>query len=209
MTRGGMARHLRACPKRKQAVSADDDTGAEGPLVHLQVEDAWTGQYWLHLEMNGSAPLEELDAYLRAIWLECCGHMSRFSAGGWGTEEIAMRRKAGQVFRPGMGLVHIYDFGTESVTFVKVVDVRRGKPTTFEPIALMARNSPPVFLCQECGGAATKLCLECVYEHDGPGALCEVHAEAHPHDEYGDPIALVNSPRVGMCGYDGPAEPPY
>ena len=26
---------------------------------------------------------------------------------------------------------------------------------------------------------------------------------------YGDPISLVNSPRLGMCGYDGPAEPPY
>jgi hypothetical protein len=22
-------------------------------------------------------------------------------------------------------------------------------------------------------------------------------------------MALVNSPRTGMCGYDGPAEPPY
>ena len=29
------------------------------------------------------------------------------------------------------------------------------------------------------------------------------------HDEYGDPMPLVNSPRTGMCAYDGPAEPPY
>ena len=27
----------------------------------------------------------------------------------------------------------------------------------------------------------------------------------HPHDQYGEPIPLVNSPRLGMCGYDGPA----
>ncbi|HEX7243833.1 MAG TPA: hypothetical protein VF263_26335, partial [Longimicrobiaceae bacterium] len=62
-------------------MSAGPETGAEGPLVHLQVEDAWTGQYWLHLEMNGSAALDDLDDYLRVIWLECCGHMSRFSVG--------------------------------------------------------------------------------------------------------------------------------
>jgi hypothetical protein len=39
--------------------------------------------------------------------------------------------------------------------------------------------------------------------------FCEQHAEEHAHDEYGQPLELVNSPRLGMCGYDGPAEPPY
>ncbi|WP_127011414.1 hypothetical protein ACF3DV_03465 [Chlorogloeopsis fritschii PCC 9212] len=28
-------------------------------------------------------------------------------------------------------------------------------------------------------------------------------------DNYGEPIPLVNSPRLSLCGYDGPAEPPY
>jgi hypothetical protein len=39
--------------------------------------------------------------------------------------------------------------------------------------------------------------------------LCDEHAEDHPHDNYGEPIPLCNSPRMGQCGYDGPAEPPY
>jgi hypothetical protein len=51
--------------------------------------------------------------------------------------------------------------------------------------------------------------LECVYEMDEQGTLCDEHARNHPHDNYGEPMPLVNSPRVGMCGYDGPAEPPY
>lgn len=38
--------------------------------------------------------------------------------------------------------------------------------------------------------------------------LCQQHAETHPHDD-GDPLSIVNWPRMGMCGYDGPAEPPY
>jgi hypothetical protein len=33
--------------------------------------------------------------------------------------------------------------------------------------------------------------------------------EEHPHESYGEPTLLVNSPRVGLCGYEGPAEPPY
>ena len=46
-------------------------------------------------------------------------------------------------------------------------------------------------------------------EQDEWGTLCDEHAKSHPHDEYGEPVALVNSPRMGLCGYDGPAEPPY
>jgi hypothetical protein len=50
-----------------------------------------------------------------------------------------------------------------------------------------------------------------LYEADENGVwfLCDEHVKNHPHDEYGDPLPLVNSPRLGMCGYDGPAEPPY
>jgi hypothetical protein len=51
--------------------------------------------------------------------------------------------------------------------------------------------------------------MECQYEDEVWGTLCAEHAEVHPHDGYGEPMLLVNSPRVGMCGYTGPAEPPY
>ncbi|MDV7391640.1 hypothetical protein RZS08_09820, partial [Arthrospira platensis SPKY1] len=65
------------------------------------------------------------------------------------------------------------------------------------------------FTCQECGQPAEWLCVECIYEHDAPGLLCKAHADEHEHEAYGGLTPLVNSPRVGMCGYAGPAEPPY
>jgi hypothetical protein len=120
-----------------------------------------------------------------------------------------MSRKVAQMFHPGVELTHVYDFGTSSVTLVKAVAAREGKATTRHPIALMARNAAPSYPCQECGSPATHLCQECGYEEEQPGTLCEEHAQAHPHEEYGEPVLLVNSPRMGMCGYDGPAEPPY
>ncbi|MBV9772943.1 MAG: hypothetical protein JO040_03295 [Gemmatimonadetes bacterium] len=208
--RAGMTRHLASCPEREKVVeAANGQPGETGPLIHLQVQDAWGGDYWLHLEMAGSATLKQLDKYLRAIWLECCGHLSQFSVGGWRGEEIGMTRKAAQVFRLGVELTHIYDFGTESVTLVRAMDTRTGRPTTRHPIALMARNLAPGYECQECGGPATRLCLECAYEDERPGTLCGEHARGHPHEDYGEPMPLVNSPRVGLCGYEGPAEPPY
>jgi hypothetical protein len=36
--------------------------------------------------------------------------------------------------------------------------------------------------------------------------LCDRHLEQHGHQDNYDPVQLVNSPRLGMCGYDGPAE---
>lgn len=210
ITRGGMAVHLRACEKRREAIAvADQQPGGGGPLVHLQIQDADSGQYWLHLEMDGSASLKRLDHYLRAIWLECCGHLSDFSTPGWHGRKVGMKRTAADVLEPGVELVHEYDFGTTSVTLVRSVEVRHGGSTTTKPIALMARNAEPIFPCQACGAPAAALCMECIYEHGKEGTLCERHAKAHRHRAYGEPIALVNSPRVGMCGYNGPAEPPY
>lgn len=73
----------------------------------------------------------------------------------------------------------------------------------------MARNAPPDMRCMECEEPASTLCLECVYEEDGDGALCAAHTKVHPHDDYGPPLPLVNSPRMGVCGYAGPTDPPY
>jgi hypothetical protein len=207
MTRGGMARHLAGCAARLKA-AAEAKAGTAGIHVHLQVRDRFGGDYWLNLEVDAEATLKQLDGYLRAIWLECCGHLSQFSAGGWSGRTIGMARKVGAVFHPGVELTHIYDFGTESVTLLKAVDVRHGRRTTKHPIALMARNAAPARECQECGAPATRLCMQCVYD-ERRGTLCDAHAATHPHDDYGEPMALVNSPRVGMCGYEGPADPPY
>ena len=210
MTRAGMTKHLMACPRRDEAVlAADKGSGNKHLLYHLLVRDSWDGEYWLHIEMKGSAPLSKLDAYLRAIWLECCGHLSQFSIDGWRGEEISMSNTVAQVFVPEIELTHIYDFGTSSETLIKMVDVREGKPLTRHPIFLMARNEPPEFTCMECDRPATWLCFECLLELNASGVLCDRHVENHPHDNYGEPVRLVNSPRIGMCGYSGPAEPPY
>ena len=205
-----MSKHLASCAKLRKAIEvADAGKAGEQILYRLQVQDAWQGVYWLQVEMNASAALVELDEYLRAIWLECCGHLSQFSIGGWRGEEIPMSQKVGKIFHEGLELMHIYDFGSSSESLVKVVSQRKGRPLSKYPIFLMARNAPPEIPCSECGKPASYLCMECVYEYDEPGTLCEKHAEDHPHDDYGEPVFLYNSPRVGMCGYSGPAEAPY
>lgn len=210
--KSGMIRHLAKCDRRLQIIQiAGASKQSEENLWHLRVQDFYDKDFWLDLEMRGSAKLEKLDFYLRAIWLECCGHLSKFTVGGWQGYDIGKARTADEVFAVETELLHLYDFGTTSETEIKVVGLREGKPTTKHPIALMARNNMPEMLCKECDKPAAYLCIECLYEADEAGTwfLCDEHVKDHPHKEYGDPIPLVNSPRLGMCGYEGPADPPY
>ena len=79
LTRSGMARHLRDCTQRLNKIRQANERGRREKQYHLQVRDAYGLGYWLQLEMRGSATLEDLDWYLRVIWLECCGHLSDFT----------------------------------------------------------------------------------------------------------------------------------
>lgn len=133
MTKGGLSRHLKTCPERQKVIEiANQKRGRNQSIYHLQVQDAWGGDYWLHLEMHGNATLQDLDGYLRAIWLECCGHLSSFEIGlitytqlfddgfgGW-REEKDMDVRVDKLFTPGMSIPYQYDFGTTS----ELIDLR-------------------------------------------------------------------------------------
>jgi hypothetical protein len=190
-----MTKHLSSCLQRQEAIRQAERRNVQTEtLYYLRVQPAWTSPFWLDLEVNGSATLKDIDAYLRAIWLECCGHLSRFSIGGWGGGEMSMRHRVQEVFEPGVELTHIYDFGTSSETLIKALELREGKLPTRQPIVLMARNRMPEWQCQECDETAAWLCNECIYEEERTGMLCDRHAKRHPHEDYGEPLAIVNSP---------------
>lgn len=209
-TKGSMAKHLAACPQRRaQIASAEQTNRKPGTLYHLRMHDADDRDFWLDVEVRGSATLNDIDAYLRSIWLECCGHLSQFSIGGWRGAEIAKSRRVDVVLQPDVELTHIYDFGTSSETRIKAIGHRTGVPLSARPMVRMARNVMPEATCIECGQPASHLCTECLIEDQVSGTLCAQHAHTHPHEDYGEPIELVNSPRFGKCGYTGPAEPPY
>ena len=58
----------------------------------------------------------------------------------------------------------------------------------------------PAFACVECGRPATQLCSCCIYEEYA--FYCDECGEEH---ECGEDMMLpvVNSPRMGVCGYCG------
>ncbi len=210
-SKGTMTRHLQSCAQRTNAVTTTNQKSTKKTsMVHLLVEGREQPQYWMHLEIPADATLQTLDNFLRRTWLECCGHMSKFEIAGdsyasYPDPEFgdkSLRAKIGTLLSPGEQFFHEYDFGTTTELRLKVIAEREGGATG-KSIQVLARNEPPVIPCEKCGKPATEVCAECIYE-DG-GWLCDTCAEEH---ECGEEMLLpvVNSPRVGMCGYTGPAE---
>ena len=181
---------------KNHVLTAHDDSGGGQKCYLLMVEGAYAKDYWLYVDVPVAAALSAVDAFLRAIWLECCGHMSEFSGPGRAT--VGKQRKLGTL-SVGDKLSHQYDFGTTTETIVTIVGETTRK-TQKESVRLLARNIPPAFSCASCGEPATAICTECVYDSDNP-FFCKTCGEAHEHDDMLLPV--TNSPRMGECGYEG------
>ncbi|MBM7845630.1 hypothetical protein [Herpetosiphon giganteus] len=203
--------HLAGCAPYQAAIAAADQrTSTRDTIYHLRAQDAHTPFFWLDLAVTGTARLHDLDHYLRAIWLECCEHLSQFSHGRRGAE-LAFEHPIHTVFQPGSTLTHVYDFGTSSETTITCLGIRHGAALTPYPIARLMRNQPPDERCTVCQQPAVWFCAWCFGADNQWEPRCDVHAAIYRDaaDDDAEVIRAVNSPRVGMCGYNGPAEPPY
>lgn len=161
----------------------------------LKIEGAYEKNYWLYIDVPVNKTLSAVDIFLRKIWLECCGHMSAFSDPRH--EELGKGRQLGG-FAPGDKILHEYDFGSTTESLITVVGDTYREPQR-NAVRLLARNAPPAFICCKCGKAAAYICVECIYEVDNP-FFCEECADHHEHDYF---LPVTNSPRMGVCGYEG------
>lgn len=163
--------------------------------VVLKVEDTGSKKYWLYLDISAASTLKTLDTFLRKIWLECCGHLSTFLDPRYG--DVGMGKKISG-FPVGSSLLYEYDFGDTTQLKITVVGHSR-RPKQRSAVRLLGRNEPYRFICSQCGKAAEWICCECLWEGEDP-FLCEDCSEEHEHDSL---LPVVNSPRMGVCGYCG------
>lgn len=204
--------HLKACKARKAAQEAAPGKG--GPkgqpakVFHIAVEGRDRPEYWMHIEVPAVARLEDLDEFLRDVWLECCDHLSAFTIKDtsyqsspdreWGGRSMNVRLYS--VLQSGMKFRHEYDFGSTTELNLRLLSERMGE-IRGKPVQVLARNEPPAIMCEVCGKeTATKVCSDCSWS--GEGWLCSACARQHRCGrDMLSPIA--NSPRVGVCAYSG------
>jgi hypothetical protein len=171
--------------------------------------------YWLDVEAAAGAALSTLDAFLRRVWLECCGHLSMFSIPpfrytsapiempgpfGRANTERSMRVKIGEVFgRAGQKGTYDYDFGSTTRLTVERTGARVSRVGK-RSVRLLVRHDPLPWTCGLCGAPATLICS--AHESDDSPFVCEAHEADHTCG--GDMfLPVVNSPRMGVCGYAG------
>ncbi|OGP74797.1 MAG: hypothetical protein A2V86_15985 [Deltaproteobacteria bacterium RBG_16_49_23] len=195
--KSAMTRHLKSCIE-KTLIDEKFTQGSTSLLkfFHLLVEGHHLPEYWMHLKVPSHARFEDLDNFLREIWLECCGHLSAFRIG---REEVKKSKKLEYVLHPGMQLNYEYDFGSTTELLLKVVSEVKSNIKTGD-LEILARNDPPQIKCSNCDHLATRICTECIYED--AGWLCDDCAEDHKCDA-DMLLPVVNSPRTGVCGYVG------
>ncbi len=202
----GISRHLEACKARRAATDVEGVPRTRH--FHLSVRGAYGSDYWMNLQVPASATLQDLDHFLRGIWLECCGHLSAFEITGqsymsttefgWG-DERDMSSKLGQLLVPGLKFTHEYDFGTTTELELRVIAEREISGSTGQSVQVMARNNPLEHICEACGEPATMICTYCGYT-----LVCDQCAKTHGCGDEGF-LPVVNSPRMGMCAYTGDA----
>lgn len=208
-SKAAMTKHITSCKAKatsEAALQKSRRSSKNNKSFHILVEGRYLPEYWMHLEVKAKATLDDLDEFLRDIWLECCGHMSAFTIGGR-TFISGPERESGEegfdieldkLLTPKITFYHEYDFGTTTDLTLKVLSEREDSTSEW-PVQLLARNEAPQINCDICGKPATMVCTQCIEEG---GWLCSECAEEH---ECGEDMLLpvTNSPRVGVCGYTG------
>lgn len=130
--RTGIAKHLQTCKKR---VDLYEKAKKTEKYFELLLYGAYNKDYWLIIQIKENATLDDLDRFIRDIWVECCGHLSVFEIDG-----VSYEREPDD------------DFGSTTEIMVKVLDHYSAQKQN-EKVVILSRNNPPEFACSICGNS--------------------------------------------------------
>ena len=187
-------RHIKVCAEnQKKGVNAFLMRASSGP-------------FWVYFSVPVNNKLTKIDQFLRDLWLECCGHLSKFTIERRSylsyeedleDDEEHMNIEIDTILKPWAKFQYEYDFGTATMLEVECVSKIRADNSK---ITILARNKLPDFRCEECKAKAELVCVQCIW--GGEGFVCKRCLKDHKCIE---PcfLPVVNSPRMGMCGFTG------
>ncbi len=159
--RTGIAKHLQTCKKRVDLYEKAEKTEK---YFELLLYGAYNKDYWLIIQIKENATLDDLDRFIRDIWVECCGHLSVFEIDGvsyerepdddfgWGEPAKSTNHTLKQVLTTGMIFNYEYNFGSTTEIMVKVLDHYSAQKQN-EKVVILSRNNPPEFACSICGNS--------------------------------------------------------
>lgn len=173
----------------------DDKSKSPEKFCHIMVE---ADVMFSHLLVKGNVGMKKIDNFLRDIWLECCGHMSDFKHKDF---EISMTQKVQDVFETKVKISHEYDYGDTTSLILK--GLKNYNLKLKEDIVLLTRNEPLKLICAKCGKQpAANICTACNWDFYCESCSTKHEKECEDFSDYAK-MPVVNSPRMGVCGYMG------
>lgn len=200
--------HFLSCQRREQLFEKMKQK-LVNQWFYIRVQSS---PYWIDVIIPKQSMLDDLDHYLRCIWLECCGHLShfriqeleyeRFQSEDWLIEgeelSLGMDINLKKVLDLGSKFSHFYDYG--STTELQLEVLKELQFPVKKSTLLCARNKPPVFECSVCKKTASKICG--IFQNHSCEKCVKLSFKNSccSEDTF---LPLLNSPRTGVCGYDG------
>jgi hypothetical protein len=201
-------RHIKSCKVRKEKIkeSMASSKKIKNQYVLSIAPEYGSREYCLYIAVDIDLTLKNLDSFLRDIWLECCGHLSRFIIDyvnydslvedefEFFSESETMDFKLRQVISTGDKFRYDYDFGSTTTLKLEVVEeYLTGE--NHSQIEILARNEEIQNFCVNCNKKAER------FDYEEEKFFCEDCIEEDADMTYVP--EYTNSPRDGVCGYEG------
>ena len=202
-------RHVKGCKVRKEKIeeAMASSKKTKNQYILSIVPQFGSREYCLYIAIDIDLTLKNLDSFLRNIWLECCGHLSNFIIDGVTYdstmekelesfyESETMDYKLKQVISAGDKFRYDYDFGSTTILKLEVVDeYLTGE--NHSQIEILARNKEIENFCVSCNKKAER------FDYEEEKFFCEECTDEDDDDMIYVP-EYTNSPRDGVCGYEG------
>lgn len=199
LTERTIKRHIKNCSVIKESI--EEKMSSKGKLRKqfiISMKPKYEAMdYCIYLSIDSTLGLIHIDKFIRDIWVECCGHISQFIIDKESYNEDEMNIKLDEILKCGEKFEYEYDFGSTTSLSLEVVDII-DVPNDFTQIEIIARNNEIKNSCEKCGAEAK------YFNYEKDNWVCE-----NCIDEEDDMIGkfnYCNSPRDGVCSYQGSKE---
>ena len=152
--------HMIDCFQQYAAIPSGEDLA---PFILLRIDDAEHRQHYLYVAARHDASLGNIDEFLRAAWLDCCQHESRFFFDDFEVTNpqgddaahftiIDWDSPISASALPGASFAYHYDY--HDPTILAITSLGIAIMDLPQPVYLAARNLPP--RCHTCPATATR-----------------------------------------------------